>query len=134
MKIAQFRKCLVGLLFFKKYNALNISFRTRIEIYTNICTDIFKRNQYLFQTAFQDLFGVELLNTNGLFHQIVAAVCPIPGATSYCQYALMGIYGYGYGEGNVTLIPEIFTQYPAGTSTKQLVHYLQEYFSGKNNQ
>lgn len=48
-----------------------------------------------------------------------------------CNVTIYYFFGYNSQQLNATLIPLIFSHIPAGTSMKQLWHYLQQISTGK---
>ncbi|XP_050303084.1 lipase 3-like [Anthonomus grandis grandis] len=80
-----------------------------------------------------DLIGWnEITPTNDFFKYIVGDKLCIQNEITQllCENIIFALCGFDYNQFNVTLIPMMFKYLPAGSSTKQLIHYGQEINSG----
>lgn len=74
----------------------------------------------------------ELLANEGLLGKIASKFCQAPiMADLVCKNMLFLIGGFNEKQMNVTLLPEILQHTPAGSSTKQLLHFAQSIKSCK---
>ncbi|XP_017768293.1 PREDICTED: uncharacterized protein LOC108556624 [Nicrophorus vespilloides] len=76
----------------------------------------------------------EFLPTDGFLHNVTKAFCE-PGITQVlCENSLFALCGFNKKQLNTTLLPIMMGHTPAGSSTKQFLHYAQEINSGKFRQ
>jgi len=80
-----------------------------------------------------NIIGVdEFLPNNDFFKYVIGdALCKEDSITQLlCTNALFAICGFSRAQMNTTLLPLLTKYTPAGASTKQLLHYVQEVRSG----
>ncbi|XP_058120152.1 lipase 1 [Anopheles ziemanni] len=76
------------------------------------------------------MFGVgEFLPNNPILHQIAKYICPTSTVNNMCVHLLFLLAGYNPSQMDPTLVPILLGHTPAGSATKQLVHYAQEVHS-----
>ncbi|XP_055848131.1 lipase 3-like [Episyrphus balteatus] len=80
--------------------------------------NIFGNTQFMPNTKIMELLGQSACNDEAKYQ-------------SLCANAIFLMAGYDDENMNATLLPEILATTPAGASTNQIFHYLQEYNSGK---
>lgn len=86
---------------------------------------------YLRQNVPEELTTIELVKSDGLLHSFTDRFCSLPAGIPICKLGYFSLYGVSIGETDDALIPEFTLQYPAGISSKQLIHYMQEVNSSK---
>lgn len=79
----------------------------------------------------EQLGQYEFMPTKGLMRDISSIMCSESVGTVLCKNFLFLIGGYSPHQINASSIPIISGHYPAGASTRQVLHYCQEYNSGK---
>lgn len=77
------------------------------------------------------IFGDEMFPLNGFGRDFIAKFCAQTIGTIICKNVLFLLAGISPYETNTALIPKFIVQFPAGSSTMQIMHYFQEYSSGK---
>ncbi|XP_018319706.1 lipase 3-like [Agrilus planipennis] len=82
---------------------------------------------------FLDLVGVyEFLPSSELLSNFAIQFCADDAITQFlCKDALFALCGFSRKQMNATLLPILVAHTPAGSSTRQLVHYGQEINSGR---
>ncbi|KAL5282581.1 hypothetical protein ACFFRR_005589 [Megaselia abdita] len=79
------------------------------------------------------LEGSEMISTNNFFKELLALNCKDENFR-ICVSRLWPAVGYETKYLNKTLLPEVLANFPVGGSFKQMMHYLQEYNSGRFQQ
>uniref|UniRef100_A0AAG5CW88 Lipase n=1 Tax=Anopheles atroparvus TaxID=41427 RepID=A0AAG5CW88_ANOAO len=73
------------------------------------------------------LFGIgEFLPNTPILQEISKYICPTTTVNNLCVHLLFLLGGYNPTQMDPTLIPVLLGHTPAGSATKQLVHYAQE--------
>ncbi|XP_059055758.1 lipase 3-like [Achroia grisella] len=95
--------------------------------------DIFSPIVNPLETALIDAIGAyELLPRNRFLQFVSDTLCPTPAsATLICGNILFLMAGSDFAQINATAAPVIFGHYPAGSATRQGLHYGQLSLSGK---
>ncbi|XP_031768044.2 lipase 3-like [Galleria mellonella] len=85
------------------------------------------------ETLVVDAIGAyELMPRNKFLQRLTDSFCGTPAtATLVCGNILLLLSGADYSQINAIALPVIFGHYPAGSSTRQALHYGQLSFSGK---
>lgn len=74
----------------------------------------------------------EFLPSNSFMQKYIPIVCGIkPIAKLLCSNVYFLMFGFNEKELNTTLLPVFLGHMPAGASTRQLIHYVQEINSGR---
>ncbi|XP_017770542.1 PREDICTED: lipase 3-like [Nicrophorus vespilloides] len=84
--------------------------------------------EYKISTIFTKLGKYEISPYHGFIHGFLKGTCTY--GKIFCKNFILLINGNNPGQLNKTLLPKIFSYTPAGSSTKQFIHYLQEIKSG----
>lgn len=72
----------------------------------------------------------EFLPGSGFLHLVTEEMCSIGLGPILCENVLFVLCGFSNSEMNMTRVPLIMHHTPAGSATKQLLHYAQEIDSG----
>ncbi|XP_053658286.1 lipase 3-like [Anopheles marshallii] len=76
------------------------------------------------------LFGVgEFMPNKPILHEIAKHICPPDSKINMCAHLLFLLAGYNPSQMDPSILPVLFGHTPAGSATKQLVHYAQEVLS-----
>ncbi|XP_057669852.1 lipase 3-like [Diorhabda carinulata] len=81
--------------------------------------------------SLEQLGQYEFMPTKGLMRDISSGMCSESVGTVVCKNFMFLLAGYSPHQINASAIPLIAGHYPAGASTRQVLHYCQEYNSGK---
>lgn len=86
-------------------------------------------------SALLSLIGVnEFLPNDGFLSLMTEAICQEGVGQVLCKNALFAVCGFSPSQMNTTLLPTVMALAPAGSATKQFLHYAQEINSGKFRQ
>ncbi|XP_053680890.1 lipase 3 [Anopheles nili] len=78
------------------------------------------------------MFGVgEFLPNKPILHEIAKLICPESTVNNMCANVLFLLAGHNPSQMDPTILPILFGHTPAGSATKQLVHYAQEVRSNR---
>lgn len=72
----------------------------------------------------------EFLPSDGFFSLMTEELCSVGVGQVLCKNALFALCGFSPNQMNVTLLPTVMSHTPAGSATKQFLHYAQEINSG----
>ncbi|XP_050513850.1 lipase 3-like [Diabrotica virgifera virgifera] len=88
-------------------------------------------NYLLGSFTLESLSKNEFLPSSGFLNMLTDSVCSEGVGQVLCKNALFALTGFSPNQMNVSDIPLIMANYPAGAATKQLAHYLQLTNSGR---
>ncbi|XP_035891469.1 lipase 3-like [Anopheles stephensi] len=78
------------------------------------------------------LFGVgEFMPNKPILHEIATHICPPNSTINLCAHLLFVLAGHNPTQMDPAILPILFGHTPAGSATKQLVHYAQEVLSNR---
>lgn len=90
--------------------------------------------QKLLQVLIKLFRSYELLPQGNLLNLYLKNNCKPGNLQFICSDFLFMIFGFGKDQLNTTLLPVVLNHFPAGSSSKQAIHYMQEMNSGKFRQ
>lgn len=87
-----------------------------------------------FQIYFQllaPIFGAnEFIASKGFLKLLISDICAEDMGPILCKNALFAIFGFSNDEIDSRMVPLLMVHLPAGSSTRQLIHFAQEIESG----
>ncbi|XP_018573025.1 lipase 3 [Anoplophora glabripennis] len=85
--------------------------------------------------ALTALIGMdEFLPSDGFLSMMIEGICQEGVGQLLCKNSLFALCGFSPKQMNTTLLPTVMAHTPAGSATKQFLHYAQEINSGKFRQ
>ncbi|XP_057669458.1 lipase 3-like [Diorhabda carinulata] len=92
---------------------------------------IMSPSAFLIGETMDSLGQFEFIPNKGPLKDIMSGLCSESLGTVLCKNFLFLAAGFTPNQINASAMPIIFGHYPAGESTRQVLHYCQEYNSGK---